>query len=74
MPPADVSPPASLYDLSENDEGGYNTIRHVKSGKGVKLLCSKSKVSDTLTILRPTRPTGSCQRLSKAPANSHGTL
>jgi len=52
MPPADVSPPASLYDLSENDEGEYNTIRHVKSGKGVKLLCSKSKVRLVLVPLR----------------------
>lgn len=38
------SPPASLYDLSDDDEGEYNTIRHVRTGKGVKLLFSKSKV------------------------------
>ncbi|KAB8416383.1 hypothetical protein FH972_024902 [Carpinus fangiana] len=40
------SPTASLYDVSASDaeEGEYNTIRHVKSGRGVKLLFSKSKV------------------------------
>lgn len=40
------SPAASLYDVSASDdeEGEYSTIRHVKSGRGVKLLNSKSKV------------------------------
>jgi len=31
--------------MSDDDEGEYNTIRHTKSGKGVKLLYTKSKVS-----------------------------
>jgi hypothetical protein len=41
------SPSASFYDLSDDEEGGYNTIAHSKTGKGVKLLFSKSKVSRT---------------------------
>lgn len=42
--PAAASPAASVYDMSDDEEGEYNTIRHAKSGKGVKLLFSKSKV------------------------------
>ncbi|KAL5420240.1 hypothetical protein PMIN03_000068 [Paraphaeosphaeria minitans] len=38
------SPSASFYDLSDDDEGEYNTIRHTESGRGVKLLYTKSKV------------------------------
>ncbi|MCJ1460245.1 GTPase activating protein [Mycoblastus sanguinarius] len=38
------SPTASFYDLSDNEEGEYNTIMHSSSGRGVKLLFSKSKV------------------------------
>lgn len=38
------SPSASLYDLSDDEEADYNTIAEVTSGKGVKLLFSKSKV------------------------------
>ncbi len=38
------SPSASFYDMSDDEEGEYNTIAHSKSGKGVKLLFSKSKV------------------------------
>ena len=30
--------------MSDDDENGYNTIRHTKTGKGVKLLYTKSKV------------------------------
>lgn len=30
--------------MSDDEEGGYSTIRHSKSGKGVKLLYTKSKV------------------------------
>lgn len=39
-----VSPTASFYDLSDDEEGEYNTIMHSHSGRGVKLLFSKSKV------------------------------
>lgn len=39
------SPSASFYDLSDDEEGEYNTIRHTTSGRGVKLLYTKSKVS-----------------------------
>ncbi|KAJ4423475.1 GTPase activating protein [Gnomoniopsis sp. IMI 355080] len=39
-----VSPPGSLYAMSDDEEGEYNTITHQESGKGVKLLFSKSKV------------------------------
>ncbi|KAF1917974.1 GTPase-activating protein-like protein gyp7 [Ampelomyces quisqualis] len=43
--PAPRSPsPASFYALSDDEEGEYNTIRHTTSGKGVKLLYTKSKV------------------------------
>ncbi|EER43928.1 GTPase-activating protein GYP7 [Histoplasma capsulatum H143] len=38
------SPTASFYDISDDDEGDYNTITHTSTGKGVKLLFSKSKV------------------------------
>ncbi|KAI9800997.1 MAG: hypothetical protein M1825_003531 [Sarcosagium campestre] len=44
-PPASPpSPSASFYDLSDDEEGEYNTITHARSGRGVKLLFSKSKV------------------------------
>jgi hypothetical protein len=42
--PAPPSPSASFYDLSDDEEGEYNTIRHTSGGKGVKLLYTKSKV------------------------------
>lgn len=38
------SPSASFYDISDDEEGGYSTIAHANSGRGVKLLFSKSKV------------------------------
>jgi len=38
------SPSGSFYAMSDDDEGGYNTITHIETGKGVKLLYSKSKV------------------------------
>ncbi|KAL7266791.1 GTPase activating protein [Rhizina undulata] len=41
-PPA--SPTVSYYDLSDDDEADYNTITHTSTGRGVKLLYSKSKV------------------------------
>ncbi|KAK5172552.1 GTPase activating protein [Saxophila tyrrhenica] len=43
-PPSPPSPTASFYDMSDDEEGGYSTIRHSKTGKGVKLLYTKSKV------------------------------
>ncbi|KAF3490656.1 uncharacterized protein GIQ15_00173 [Arthroderma uncinatum] len=44
-PPASPpSPSASFYDVSDDEEGDYNTVTHTRSGKGVKLLYSKSKV------------------------------
>ncbi|KIX10380.1 uncharacterized protein Z518_01462 [Rhinocladiella mackenziei CBS 650.93] len=42
--PDPPSPSASFYDLSDDEEGGYNTITHASTTKGVKLLFSKSKV------------------------------
>lgn len=30
--------------MSDDEEGGYETITHTESGRGVKLLYSKSKV------------------------------
>lgn len=38
------SPHGSFYDLSDIEEDEYNTITHTPSGRGVKLLFSKSKV------------------------------
>ncbi|KAK0935662.1 GTPase activating protein [Friedmanniomyces endolithicus] len=43
-PPSPPSPTASFYDMSDAEEGEYSTVRHTKSGKGVKLLFAKSKV------------------------------
>ena len=43
-PPSPPSPTASFYDMSDDEEGGYSTIRHSKTVKGVKLLYTKSKV------------------------------
>lgn len=34
--------------MSDDEEGEYNTITHQESGKGVKLLFSKSKVRHEL--------------------------
>lgn len=44
------SPSASFYDLSDVEEDEYNTIMHSSSGKGVKLLFSKSKVRQSLQL------------------------
>ncbi|OQN99557.1 hypothetical protein B0A48_14699 [Cryoendolithus antarcticus] len=43
-PASPPSPSASFYALSDDEEGDYSTIRHARSGKGVKLLYAKSKV------------------------------
>lgn len=43
-PRSPPSPTSSFYAMSDDEEGGYNTIRHKKTGRGVKLLFSKSKV------------------------------
>ena len=51
-PKEPASPSASFYDLSDDEEGGYNTIMHSTSGKGVKLLFSKSKVGFSMIWLR----------------------
>jgi len=48
--PGPPSPSASFYDMSDDEEGEYNTIRHSKSGKGVKLLYTKSKVRQPLCL------------------------
>lgn len=40
-----ASPSTSFYALSDDEEGEYNTITHAETGRGVKLLFSKSKVS-----------------------------
>ncbi|KAJ2906587.1 GTPase-activating protein gyp7 [Zalerion maritima] len=44
IPPRPGSPTGSLYALSDDEEGEYNTITHTETGRGVKLLFSKSKV------------------------------
>jgi hypothetical protein len=46
-----ASPSTSFYALSDDEEGEYDTITHTETGKGVKLLFSKSKVSCNKDIL-----------------------
>ena len=46
------SPTASFYDVSDAEEDEYNTIAHSASGRGVKLLFSKSKVCIHHTRMR----------------------
>ncbi|KAB5563307.1 GTPase-activating protein GYP7 [Coniochaeta sp. 2T2.1] len=38
------SPTGSFFAMSDDEEGEYNTVTHTESGRGVKLLFSKSKV------------------------------
>ncbi|CAK7199234.1 GTPase activating protein [Sporothrix eucalyptigena] len=42
--PRSSSPEGSYYAMSDDEEGGYNTVTHIETGRGVKLLYSKSKV------------------------------
>lgn len=44
-PPRSTSPSNSFYAVSDDEERGYDTITHTETGKGVRLLFSKSKVS-----------------------------
>ena len=39
--------------MSDDEESDYNTVTHTRSGRGVKLLYSKSKVSAFETTLSP---------------------
>lgn len=50
-PPRSSSPGGSFYALSDDEEGDYNTITHAETGKGVKLLFSKSKVSISISTI-----------------------
>ncbi|PMB66280.1 GTPase-activating protein GYP7 [Beauveria bassiana] len=43
-PRRSASPSNSYYAVTDDDEGAYDTITHTETGKGVKLLFSKSKV------------------------------
>ncbi|TVY42215.1 GTPase-activating protein [Lachnellula subtilissima] len=49
-PPRPASPSNSFYALSDDEEGDYNTITHTATGRGVKLLYSKSKASHPARI------------------------
>ena len=51
-PPSPPSPTASFYDVSDDEENDYNTISHAASRSGVKLLFSKSKVSDMVFLFK----------------------
>ncbi|KAK1835362.1 putative GTPase-activating protein GYP7 [Podospora conica] len=42
--PRPSSPSGSFYAMSDDEEGDYDTITHTRTGRGVKLLFSKSKV------------------------------
>ncbi|KAI0848611.1 RabGAP/TBC [Daldinia vernicosa] len=44
LPGRASSPTGSFYAMSDDEEGEYDTITHTETGKGVKLLFSKSKV------------------------------
>ncbi|KAK0739854.1 rab-GTPase-TBC domain-containing protein [Apiosordaria backusii] len=44
LPQRPPSPTGSLYAMSDDEESDYNTITHTETGRGVKLLFSKSKV------------------------------
>jgi hypothetical protein len=50
-PKSPASPTASFFDTSDDEEGEYNKIMHSSSGRGVKLLFSKSKVLPSGTKL-----------------------
>lgn len=39
-----VTQSTSYYTMSDNEEGGDETVTHSETGRGVKLLFSKSKV------------------------------
>lgn len=52
-PKRSASPSDSFYALSDDEEGEYNTITHTETGRGVKLLFSKSKVR---RLPMPSRP------------------
>ena len=54
------SPTASFYDMSDDDEGEYNTVVHKKTGKGVKLLYAKSKVPLTSRCQRSNMDANVC--------------
>lgn len=55
VPPSHPSPPdspaTSFYAMSDDDEGSYDTIAHTETGRGVKLLFSKSKVCSSPKLL-----------------------
>ena len=42
--------------MSDDEEGDYDTITHTPTGRGVKLLYSKSKASVILTSPAPVIP------------------
>jgi len=44
IPPRPSSPSGSFYAMSDDEEGDYDTVTHTQTGRGVKLLFSKSKV------------------------------
>lgn len=55
-PPRASSPSNSFYALSDDEEGDYDTITHTETGKGVKLLFSKSKVRSRFLESRSIEP------------------
>lgn len=70
-PARPASPSASFYALSDDEEGGYNTITHAESGRGVKLLFSKSKVRRRPSpTLRARRLTAACSQVYVHPTPS----
>ncbi|KAF5545105.1 GTPase activating [Fusarium napiforme] len=69
-----ASPSNTLYALSDDEEGEYNTIRNVETGRGVKLLFSKSKARYIALLQQrghhEERPTSSASNESTSIASS----
>ncbi|KJZ74002.1 hypothetical protein HIM_06670 [Hirsutella minnesotensis 3608] len=69
-PARPASPSGSFYAMSDDEEGGYNTITHAESGRGVKLLFSKSKVYVHPTPSAKDNIPGYIALLQQKPANT----
>ncbi|KAL8338007.1 hypothetical protein RB598_006745 [Gaeumannomyces tritici] len=66
------SPSGSLYAMSDDEEGDYNTITNTETGRGVKLLYSKSKVYIHPTPSSKDNIAGYIALLQQKPARDDG--
>ncbi|RAR01402.1 GTPase-activating protein-like protein gyp7 [Stemphylium lycopersici] len=72
---APPSPTASFYDLSDDEEGEYNTIRHTSSGKGVYVHpspSSKDNIPGFVALIqqKPNRAVSDARPTSSSSARS----